>query len=203
MADVDARIAQFKNMAEADPDNELGHFSLGKAYVDAGRFAEAEPALARTLQLKPTLSKAYQLLGQARLQLGKRGEAIQTLRQGFEVAAERGDIMPRDEIGKVLVELGETLPAVATKPVAATEVSAGGVAGFSCSRCGRPGKKMPERPFRGPLGEQILARICSECWQEWIPMGTKVINELGLSLADPQAQRVYDDHMKEFLQLND
>ena len=32
-------------------------------------------------------------------------------------------------------------------------------------------------------------------------MGTKVINELGLPLANPKAQEIYDQHMKEFLML--
>ena len=41
----DTRIEQFKNMTEADPENELGHFSLGKAYLDAGQFDEAASSL--------------------------------------------------------------------------------------------------------------------------------------------------------------
>jgi Fe-S cluster biosynthesis and repair protein YggX len=32
-------------------------------------------------------------------------------------------------------------------------------------------------------------------------MGTKVINELRLPLSDPQAQRIFDQHMMEFLNL--
>ena len=37
MADQAARIEQFRKMAEADPDNELGHFSLGRALVRCRR----------------------------------------------------------------------------------------------------------------------------------------------------------------------
>ena len=58
---------------------------------------------------------------------------------------------------------------------------------------------MAERPFRGALGERILANICEGCWTEWIGMGTKVINEMGLPLADPRAQKIYDEQMTEFL----
>jgi hypothetical protein len=32
-----ARIDRFKSMTEADPQNELGFMSLGRAYVEAGR----------------------------------------------------------------------------------------------------------------------------------------------------------------------
>ena len=46
-ADTAARIEQFRKMAEADPDNELGHFSLGKAYLEADRPAEASQSFAR------------------------------------------------------------------------------------------------------------------------------------------------------------
>jgi predicted Zn-dependent protease len=39
----------FKKMAEADPGNELGHFSLGRALLDAGMPGEAVAPLRRTL----------------------------------------------------------------------------------------------------------------------------------------------------------
>jgi Fe-S cluster biosynthesis and repair protein YggX len=53
----------------------------------------------------------------------------------------------------------------------------------------------------GDLGRQVYESICADCWQEWIRMGTMVINELGLELRSQEAQQVYDDHMKEFLRL--
>jgi len=204
--DIEARIQQFANMVEADPDNELGHFSLGKALLDAGRFSEAVRPLQRTLQLNPTYSKAYHLLGRAQLESGLRQEALVTLKRGYEVAAERGDVMPRNEIATLLAELGEALPdATGTAvPPAKQQPALGGQAdGFQCSRCGRPHGKMPERPFKGPLGEKILACVCQECWREWIGMGTKVINEMGLQLSDPRSQSIYDEYMKEFLQIED
>ncbi len=34
-------------------------------------------------------------------------------------------------------------------------------------------------------------------------MGTKVINELRLPLSDPQAQKIFAQHEKEFLNLGD
>ena len=60
MPDPD-RIAQFKAMTEADPTNELGFFSLGRAYVDAGQPKEAIPALQRVIALNSNFSKAYAL----------------------------------------------------------------------------------------------------------------------------------------------
>ena len=45
MASIDERIAQYENMAQADPENEMAHFSLGSAYLKAGRPAEAAVSL--------------------------------------------------------------------------------------------------------------------------------------------------------------
>ena len=56
-------------------------------------------------------------------------------------------------------------------------------------------------PFRNAFGQEIYDKICPDCWREAIGMGTKVINELRLPMNDPQAQKVLDKHMYEFLNL--
>ena len=104
----------------------------------------------------------------------------------------------------MLKELGAEVPAIGQRPAAAAggQAAAGAAeSGFTCRRCGGAGPKMAERPFKGPLGEQVLASVCANCWREWVAMGTKVINELRLPMFDPQAQEMYDKHMKEFLSL--
>ena len=63
MTDADARIAQFEKMAQADPDNDMAHFSLGNACLQVGRFADAARSLLRCVELNPDMSKAYQLAG--------------------------------------------------------------------------------------------------------------------------------------------
>src|SRR5262245_52857352 len=107
MSQLQDRIAQFRKMAADDPENELGHFRLGQLLMEAGAFDEAAASFARTLELSPQFSKVYQLLGACRLKLGQRAEAVQTLTAGWKIADERGDKMPRDEMGKMLRELGE------------------------------------------------------------------------------------------------
>ncbi len=196
---MEDRIEQFKKMAEADPQNEMGHFSLGKAYYDVGRFAEAIHALRRTLELNPTYSKAYQLLGASQAEAGDKQAALATLTTGFKVADERGDRMPRDAMAALINALGGEVPA-STQPAAGAAPAVEG-ADFNCARCGRPSAKMAKPPFKGPLGEKVHNNVCQTCWREWIGIGTKVINEMGLQLADPRAQKVYDEHMEEFLQL--
>ncbi|HRX85692.1 MAG TPA: Fe(2+)-trafficking protein [Phycisphaerae bacterium] len=193
------RIEMFKKMTEADPQNEMGHFSLGKTYFEMNDFPNAIGPLQRTLELNPTYSKAYQLLGEAQGRSGDSAAALATLTTGYKVADERGDRMPRDAMAELIKQYGGTPP----EPKNAAAPVAVDVAGadLTCSRCGRPTARMPERPFKGPLGEAVWANVCAACWREWIGVGTKVINEMGLQLADPRAQKVYDDHMVEFLQL--
>ena len=72
----------------------------------------------------------------------------------------------------------------------------------TCSRCQKAGERMPQRPFEGALGEKVWANVCALCWREWIARGTKVINEMGLQLSEPRVQRIYDEHMIEFLRLS-
>lgn len=204
--DLDRRIQQFKQMAEADPDNELGHFSLGKAYLDAGRFDDAVRSLTRALDLNPTMSKGYQLLGDAYERGGKRAKAIEAMTKGVTIADAQGDRMPRDAMAKILRDWGSPVPAFKTSERPAGESGESGAAtapGFECSRCGRPDGQLSKRPFKGPLGEKILANVCTGCWKEWIGMGTKVINELGLALSSPAGQQAYDQYLVEFLQLED
>src|SRR5688572_15752658 len=64
------RIAQFEKMAREDPTNDMAHFSLGNAYLQSGRAAEAAKALENCIAVNPHMSKAYQLAGQAMIEAG-------------------------------------------------------------------------------------------------------------------------------------
>lgn len=70
-----------------------------------------------------------------------------------------------------------------------------------CQRCSQSRLRFPERPFKGELGERILASTCRPYWAEWILMGSKVVDELRLVLANPADAETYDQHMKEFLNI--
>jgi Fe-S cluster biosynthesis and repair protein YggX len=197
MPDIDMRIEQFKKMANDDPDNELGHFSLGRAYLDAGNYDAALESFQRVIQINANMSRAYQLAATAQLRKGDRGQAVASLTRGVAVAHERGDMMPKTEMMQMLKELGAAVPEFqkteAERPVGQGEVL--------CSRCNRVGPKLASPPFSNAQGRLIQEKICAPCWKEWIAMGTKVINELRLPLSDPQAQKVFDQQMMEFLNL--
>lgn len=196
MSETASRLEHFKKMAEADPTNELGHFSLGRAYLEAGQAEEAAKCFDRAIELNAKLSKAYQLSAQAYLESGKRDTAIERLSSGVKIADERGDLMPRNDMTRMLKELGAPVPELRAKAAAVA-----GEGEVQCNRCGLVKKKLPRQPMPNAQGKLIYDKICNDCWREWIGMGTKVINELRLPLADPQAQKIYDQHMMEFLNL--
>ncbi len=199
MPTTQERIEQFKKMAADDPKNELGHFSLGRAYLDAGQNEEAVKSFEHALVLNNKLSKAYQLIAKALLAQNLKDEAIERLNQGVMLADERGDLLPRNEMVGMLKELGAPVPALKTNE-RKIEVGEGQVLD---RRTGQPGTRLPKAPFRNKMGQMIYDNASAESWREWIGMGTKVINELRLPLSDPQAQKIYDEHMLEFLNLKD
>lgn len=192
-----SRIEQFRKMTEADPGNELGHFSLGRELLAAGEYEGAIHSLKKCVELNPNISKAYQLRAQALLRLERTSDAIASLTEGARRADERGEMMPRNEMAKMLKDLGAPVPQFKSGQ-ADHAVGEGEVL---CARCGRVARKLPKPPFSNAQGREIFEKVCADCWREWIPMGTKVINELRLPLNDPQAQKMYDQHMLEFLNL--
>ena len=143
MADNE-RIAQFRKMANDDPNNEIGHFSLGRSLLEAGEFAEAAQSFQRVIALNPNISKAYQMLGQAQLQQNQRDLAIESLKTGARTAHNRGDLMPKNEMIKMLTELGVEMPDLQQKQAPAAPVGEGQIV---CHRCGQVKPKMAHAPF--------------------------------------------------------
>jgi tetratricopeptide (TPR) repeat protein len=203
MSQLQERIAQFRKMATDDPENELGHYRLGQLLMEAGQYDEAVHSFRRTLELSPQFSKVYQLLAACYLKKNERPEAVQTLQKGYTIADERGDNIPRDEMAKMLTELGEAVPA-ARRAAAGAPAAAGG--GFRCQRpgCmwGARARQLPSPPFSDEIGQRVYQTVCADCWDSWKrEYSIKVINELRLDLSTERGQEEYDRYMREFLGL--
>lgn len=224
MSDLDRRIAQFQNMAQADPENEMAHFSLGKALAESGRHAEAAESFLRCTELAPSMSAAYQFAGEALMKTGDKDKAVQLFTRGYTIAAERGEVKPRDAMAASLKGLGKPVPEVARGKggrggagdvdlLGGGRPGAGGAAEidrskyppgtFFCARTGRPGTQMARPPFRGPIGQWIHTNISEETFNAWIAQGTKVINELRLDLSREADSDTYDEHMREYLGIDE
>ncbi len=188
------RIEQFQKMVDADPTNEIGYFGLGSALLEAGRADEALVALGRAVELNPNFIGALQLLAEAERQAGQEAAAAETLKRAYQVALRRKDTKGAEKIRMQLAELGVQVQAA----------EAGGfdtAATFQCSRCGRTEGQMQEPPMNNPLGREVREKACEQCWQQWMLVSVKIINELGLNLVQPQARHVWDVHMREFFNL--
>ena len=216
MSDLEKRIAQFQNMAQADPENEMAHFSLGQALVQAGRHGEAAESFVRCTELVPSMSKAYQLAAETMVKAGDRDRAAQFAVRGYTIAAERGDLLPKNALADVLKSLGREVPEVAAKGAGSGKKEGMSLLGgadsgprpdpasfppgtFIDHKTGRPGTKMAKPPFKGRLGAWIGEHVSQETFDAWIRQGTKVINELRLDLSREQDSEAYDEHMREFL----
>ncbi|MDH5632318.1 MAG: oxidative damage protection protein [Gammaproteobacteria bacterium] len=58
------------------------------------------------------------------------------------------------------------------------------------------GLDAPTHP--GELGVRIYENISREGWAKWLQQATMIINEYGLSTADPRAISVLENHMLGF-----
>ena len=200
MSEIDQRIAQWEQMAREAPDD-MAYFSLGNAYKEAGRLEDAEQAFAKVLEFNPKHSRAYQLRGQVLIQLDREDEAAQVLEEGYQVAAQRGDVMPQRAMGSLLEnKLGRELPDAPDAAQRKAEVETTGDVVLD-RRTGQPQPRLPDVPFKGPLGRFIYDHFGQQTWQAWIAQGTKVINELRLDFSNPQHHEVYDQYMMEWLQV--
>jgi len=204
MSANEERIAQFRKMATECPDDELANYRLGSLLMEEKQYDEAITYFRKTLELSPFFSKVYQLLAQCQIATNRQSEAIETLKSGFAVADERGDNMPRDEMSRMLVQLGQEAPVKrgqSSAPVA-------GEGGFICQRptcmLGSRARQLPAPPFNDELGRTIHAKICADCWGSWLrDYSIKVINELRLDLSREDHQAQYDRYMVEFLGLEE
>jgi len=53
--------------------------------------------------------------------------------------------------------------------------------------------------YPGELGQRIFSNVSKEGWKQWLDRLTIIINENGLSTADPENLEVIEKHMIGFL----
>lgn len=71
-----------------------------------------------------------------------------------------------------------------------------------CARCRRSAPAVENPPYPNPLAEELKARVCRNCWAEWLQLEVMVINELQLNFMDPRSLDILIQHMREFLLLD-
>jgi len=69
----------------------------------------------------------------------------------------------------------------------------------SCVVLKREAEGLDKPPHPGELGERIYQQVSKEGWSQWLERLTTIINENGLSTADPDNIRLIERHMLGFL----
>lgn len=72
---------------------------------------------------------------------------------------------------------------------------------FRCARCGKEGPRLAQKPLGGKLGEEIMEKVCAQCYGEWEQVQVMILNEYRLNLAIPQHYEVLLAEMRKFLNL--
>ncbi|MEI6806967.1 MAG: Fe(2+)-trafficking protein [Myxococcaceae bacterium] len=62
--------------------------------------------------------------------------------------------------------------------------------------------KLESAPFPGALGEEILAKVSLDTWEDWRQMQTKIINEYRLDLSESNDRQTLLKQMRSFLKLD-
>ena len=101
----DARLEQFKKMAEQFPDAPMAHFSLGKALLEARRYAEAAGALETAVRLDPAYAAALVSLGDAYTGAGQTAKAREVLTRARDTALAQSHGSLAEEIDERLQNL--------------------------------------------------------------------------------------------------
>lgn len=70
-----------------------------------------------------------------------------------------------------------------------------------CVRCTNERPGLSKAPWPDALGQEILAKVCSGCWSEWLAMQIKIINEYRLNVGDPAGQKILTEQLRTFLNL--
>ncbi len=197
--DATTRIAQFTKLTIDDPTNDMAFFSLANALLADGQHLAAARAFAKCASLNPAMTKASQLAGRAFIDAGEKGEAMGVLISGYREAVERGDLMPKNAIAEMLKEIDIEVPEI--ENIQPVEKKPAG--DFKCTKSGQMGTKLARPPFRTGVGDWIQNHISKETFNEWISLGTKIINELRLDLSNDEHDKVYDYAMRIYLGLDD
>jgi Fe-S cluster biosynthesis and repair protein YggX len=67
-----------------------------------------------------------------------------------------------------------------------------------CARLGKEAEGLDFAPYPGELGQRIFEGVSKEAWQQWLAHQTMLINEMRLSVADPEARKFLAAEMEKF-----
>jgi len=104
-AELLKREGMFKEVLEIDPEDALANFGLGDIALSRGQYQKAITHLEKVLESDPKYSVAYLALGKAYEFKGDTTQAKDIYSKGVEIASQKGDLMPANEMQSRLSQL--------------------------------------------------------------------------------------------------
>ncbi len=104
---MSTREAQFLELIAQYPDSPMGHFSLGRLYVDEKRFADAVGPLSQAVKLQPDYAAAWVALGDAQVGAGNKDAARDAWRHALATPLGKRDLSLQADLDARLNELDE------------------------------------------------------------------------------------------------
>jgi tetratricopeptide (TPR) repeat protein len=117
---LDRAMAEFLEELKRAPNDPLTNDQLGMALLQAGREAEALPALETAVRGEARSRFVYHL-GRCQLALGRPAEAVTSSRRALDLALEQG--APESELGQIHYQLGLALRKLGALDEAAAELA--------------------------------------------------------------------------------
>jgi Fe-S cluster biosynthesis and repair protein YggX len=77
------------------------------------------------------------------------------------------------------------------------------MANVKCIKCDTEREGLSNPPMASDIGRAVQAKICTHCWQEWLAVSTKLINEYKLQLFRPEHRGRLEAQMTQFFNLPD
>lgn len=101
-AEISRKEKMFKQVLEIDEFDETANYGLGEIALIRGQYKLAIDHLKLAINQNKKLSNAYLKLGQAYLKMNNENDAKNIFKIGVEIAAAQGDMMPANEMQRLL-----------------------------------------------------------------------------------------------------
>src|SRR5207248_2332339 len=105
-----SRIDIFAEMVKQQPLDAMIWYGLASEYVKAERWSEAADALQNVVRINPDYTAAYQMLGTALINQGRKEEARDVWTEGVEVARRTGAWKAQQHMEGLLSSMNEAAP---------------------------------------------------------------------------------------------
>lgn len=99
------KLNMFNKVIEIDNDDTMANAGIGQIYFEQNKVNEAIPYLQKVLKIDPKYSQAYLYLGKCYTALNEQQKAIEIYKKGINIAAQKGELMPANEMEILLKSL--------------------------------------------------------------------------------------------------